>query len=91
MTNQERSERAKRLLEDELFQAVMADIRERLVARIEALPPGDVDSQHTAALSLQLWKQVPAVLQQYAGDTAIEKHQAEQAGFMAKVRQKLRK
>lgn len=91
MTNQERSERAQRLLDDELFKAVLADIRERLVRRIEALPPGDVDSQHTAALSLQLWAQVPDVLRQYAGDQAIQKHQAEQAGFMAKVRQKLRK
>ena len=54
MTPFEKADKARQLLDDAMFQAVLADIRARLVGKLETSAIGDVDTHHQAALMLQL-------------------------------------
>lgn len=90
MTPLDKAERAKQLLEDPVFRAVLNDQRETLVRQLEDTAMSDMDTQHEVALTLQLLKQIPLRLQRYVSDIEIEKSKHEQATFMERMRSRAR-
>jgi len=90
MTPQDKADRAEALLADPLFEAVLHDLRMRLVVQLEACPMGDVETQHEVALTLQLLRQIKPKLQQYIDDVQIENARAKQDTFMSRMRESAR-
>lgn len=90
MTPLERSERAKQLMADEVLQAMFRDVRMSFVEQLESLPMSDVESQHEAALSLQLLKSLWTQLERYSVGAAVDKHKARQASYVERIREKFR-
>ena len=90
MTPLDKAERAKALLEDAVFKAVMHDLREQFVRRLEESPMSDVETQHEVALTLQLLRQIPIRLQRYADEIAIDKSKREHESFMERMRSQAR-
>lgn len=88
MTPIERGERAKHLLADRVMVEVFADLRAELVARLEALPIGDIDSQHEVALMLQLLKQVRSKLEKYGQEVEIDQHRKRNDSFVERIRER---
>ena len=89
MTPRERCERAKVLLDDPVLTAVLADIREGIVSKLEASAFGDRDTHHEAAISLQLLKQVKSQLRQYVDTVAMETHKAKNEEFMRTMKESI--
>lgn len=87
MTPFERADRAQSLLKDELLNECFAEIRGRLVNQLEAVPMGDIDTQHEIALMLQLLKKVRTQLESYIQTAAVEKHRDKQESFIRKMKQ----
>lgn len=86
MTPLDKAERAKQLLEDPVFRAVLNDQREALVRQLENAPSSDIETQHETALMLQLLRAIPLRLQRYVSDIEIEKSKHEQQTFMERMR-----
>ena len=88
MTPFEKADKARQLLDDAMFQAVLADIRARLVGKLEASAIGDVDAHHQAALMLQLLRQIPELLKQYTDEHEMQKQREAQDSWIASARQR---
>ena len=89
MTPNEKAEGAKRVLNDPVISAAMADIRMGLVGKLEQLPMSDTESQHEIALTLQLLKQLKLQLETYGQDAAVDKAVRRQETFMQRMRGQL--
>lgn len=85
----EKADKARQLLDDAMFRAVMDDIRMGLVSKLEASAIGDVDVHHETALTLQLLKQIPVLLQRYVDDYEVEKKRQEQDEWIERAKQRL--
>lgn len=90
MSPTEKAERAQRILEDEVFQTMLDELRMELVGRLESVPMGDIDTQHEIALSLQLLRQMRTRLMSYGNQAALDKHVAKETAFVAKMRETYR-
>ena len=88
MTPLERAEQARHLLQNPTLKAAFEEIRQGLVAKLEEVPMGDVDTHHEVAISLQLLKRLKTQLQRYIDDQAIDKHKQKQATFIEKMRER---
>ena len=86
MTPSEKSESAKRVLEDPIIQAALADIRMGLVGKLESLPMSDTESQHEIALTLQLLKQLKLQLETYVQDDAVNRAVRKQKTFIERMK-----
>lgn len=89
MTPREKADRASQILSDPVFKHVFLDIREDLVAKLETLPMGDVETQHEVSLMLQLLKQVRTRLERYVSDQKKVEHDERQVSFIDRMRQKI--
>jgi predicted metal-dependent HD superfamily phosphohydrolase len=89
MTPLERADRAKQLLEDAVLQAAFHDIRMQLVAKLEQVPFGDIDTQHEIALTLQLLKRLREQLALYANEVAVDKAKKKHESFVTRMRERL--
>ena len=89
MTPREKGDRAKEMLESEIFKLAFSDLRESLVAKIEACGIGDVDTQHALSMSLQLLRQLRANLARYADELAIDHAKDRHESWLRKARQSL--
>ena len=89
MSPREKSDRARQILADPVFREAMRDIRERVVAKLEAVPVTDHEAEHELVLTLQLLQRIPARFQAYADELVLEKHNEQQAAFIQRARQKL--
>lgn len=89
MTPFEKADKARQLLDDHIFQAVLSDIRNGLIAKLEASAIGDVDTHHETALMLQLLRQIPVLLTKYTEDHEIQKRRDEQDEWLARAKQRL--
>jgi hypothetical protein len=89
MTHIERAERAKELLENPAMRAVFREIRENLVAKLEAAPMGAVDDHHEIALTLQCLKSIQTMLERYTQEIEVDKHKQQQQSFMDRIRERL--
>ena len=89
MTPRERGDRAKEMIDSEIFKLAFSTIRESLVSKIESSAIGDVDTQHSLSLTLQLLRQLRSEFARFADeiaiDNAIEKHES----WLRKARQSL--
>ncbi len=74
MSPLDRAEKARRILEDQVFAQAWTDMRESLVRRLEVCQAQDVETQHEIAVSLQLLKQVRGQLEKYISAGQFEKH-----------------
>jgi hypothetical protein len=90
MTPRDIGLRARELLEDQVLNRCLNDIREKLVSQLEATAMGDVETHHEVAISLQLLKRVRAQLKQYADSLTISEHNAREENFMQKMRKSLK-
>lgn len=90
MSPKDKADRAQRILDDEVFQSMQEELRMDLVARLESVPMGDIDTQHEIALSLQLLRQMKTRLMSYANEAAMEKAVARHDSFVAKMRESYR-
>lgn len=88
MTPLERADRAKSLMEDAVLNGAFADIKTKLVDRLESVPMGDIETQHEIALMLQLLKQLRGQLQTYLNEAAVDKHKQKQDSFIEKMRER---
>jgi uncharacterized phage-associated protein len=50
----------------------------------------DVETHHTAALSLQLLKQISTRLERYSAELLVDQHRQEQDSWIAKARERFR-
>jgi hypothetical protein len=89
MTPRERADRAKDMLESEIFQYVHADMRDRIIERMEACAAGDHDTQHVLFLMLQLHKQYKTDLIRYTDVIAIDKAKEKRDAWLRKAKQHL--
>ena len=89
MTPFEKADKAKQLLDDAIFNAVLADMRNGLVEKLEVSPIGDVDTHHETALMLQLLKQIPMMLRRYTEEHEMQKQRDEQDNWIAQAKQRL--
>ena len=85
MSPTERAERAQRILDDEVFRDMLEEIRMGLVASLETLPMGDIDTQHVVALQLQLLRQMRTRLASYGNQAALDRKVAKESSFRAKM------
>lgn len=90
MTPREKAFRAKELLADPLFQAVMQDLRENIVVQLESTAMDDVTTHHEAALTLQLLQRIPAQLTRYVDEHTLAEKRAEDDSWVDRMRQKFR-
>ncbi len=89
MTPIERAERAKQLLEDEVFKQALAAIREQLVAALESAPFGDQTMHHHITLELQALRQIPIQLRKWAAQIALDKAKAAEEKFLQNERRRV--
>jgi hypothetical protein len=89
MSPREKADRARQILADAVFAEAMQDIRGRIVAKLESIAVTDHAAQHELVLTLQLLQRIPARFQAYIDDLLLEQHNAKQAEFVKKTRQKL--
>ncbi len=73
MTPIDRAERAKQLLEDQVFKDAFAAVREQLVSALESAPFGDQQTHHHITLQLQALRQIPILLRKWADVIALDK------------------
>ena len=90
MTPRDIADRAKQLLEDEVLQKALVDIRERIVRGIEGTAMEDVTAHHEAAISLQLLGSVNSQLRAYLEEQLIHDKQQEEANWIRKMTQRIR-
>lgn len=88
MTPREKAFRAKELLADPLFLAVMQDLRENIVVQLESTAMDDVTTHHEAALTLQLLQRIPAQLTRYIDEHTLIEKRAEDDSFVKRMTQK---
>ncbi len=91
MTPSERAEQAKEILNSEVMRSVFAAVREELVSALEAVPFGDVDTQHHTALELQALKRIQTKLHRYVDELAVIRKRESESEFMNKNRKELLK
>lgn len=89
MTPKERADRARDLIDDAVLKEAFYDIRMGLVAQLEGLPFGDVDTQHEVALMLQLLRRVRTQLDKYLGDQKVIEARDRNDSFIEKVRKRI--
>ena len=89
MTPREKADRARQILDDPVFAHVMQDIREQLVAKIEACPISDVDAQHDLTITLQLLKQLRTQLARYCDEIVLDNAKARQESWLRRAKQSL--
>jgi hypothetical protein len=87
MTPREKGDRAKEMLDSEIFKLAFSDIRESLVAKLEACGIGDIDTQHALSVSLQLLRQLKAQLVRYSDEIAIDQATERHETWLRKARQ----
>ncbi len=86
MTPSERSDCAKRWLEDPLFRETLADMREQIVRKLESSTVESDEAEHERVLSLKALKLMETMLKIYAAEAEVEKSKAEQVAFMERTR-----
>lgn len=86
MTPFERGEEAKRLLEHPVLREAFADIKRDIVAQLERVPFGDIDTQHHAVLALQALNLVQVRLEKYINDQKVQAHKVRQDTFIEKMK-----
>lgn len=89
MSPREKSDRARQILADPVFQEAMRDIRERIVSKLETVAVTDHHAEHELVLTLQLLQRLPARFQAYADEMLVELHKEQQASFIKKARQSI--
>lgn len=67
-----KAEDAKRLLEDEIFQAVLARMEESIVSGMKRSLMGDLDTHHQFVLSLQLLENMKNILKTIASGESVK-------------------
>lgn len=90
MTPLERAERVNKIMADEVMGEVFSGVRMGLVARLEELPIGDIDTQHEVALMLQLLKKVRHRMEAYGQQAVIEEHDKRNEAFVRSLKQSTR-
>jgi len=81
-----RSQRAREVLDEDTMGSVFREVREALVARLEATAIGDTATQHEIALTLQLLKQLRAHLETYITDGQLVNREQEQERWIDRLR-----
>lgn len=89
MTPREKADRARQILDDPVFNGVMSDIREQLVAKLEICPISDVEAQHDLTITLQLLKQLKTQLARYCDEIVLDNAKARQESWLRRARQTL--
>ncbi len=89
MTPNEKADRAREMLESEIFKVAFDDLRAGLVSKLEAAPFGDVAMHHEITLALQALNSVKTQFQRYISDAAIVQHNEKQDQYVRKMRQTL--
>ena len=90
MTPFERADRAKQIIEDPVFRQAMAEIRERIVSKMEQSAMSDVDTHHDAALTLMCLNNLRLQLERYVQELAMQKYKDDEKTFLSQVRQTFR-
>lgn len=89
MTPRDRADRARQILNDDVFKHAFADIREALVSKIESCGVGDIDAQHNLSVTLQLLRQLKTQLSRYGEEVLIDNAKERQESWIRKARQVL--
>lgn len=89
VTPLEKADRAKNLLGDPIFLAVMQDIRLGLVAKLETTAMDDHGTHHEVAVHLQLLRQIPILLQRYADELEVERQRQEHDSWVKRARERI--
>lgn len=88
MTPFEKADEAKRLIQNPVLNEALDAIKASLVAKLEQVPIGDLDTQHEVALMLQLLRRVKDQLHQFLNEYAVEEHKQKQATFLERMRRR---
>lgn len=89
MTPRERADKAKQLLDDPIVQQAFRDIREQLVAKLEACQASEVDTQHDLTTDLRLLKMLKLQIGRYVEEIVVDNAKARQDAFIRKARESL--
>ena len=89
MTPREKADRARLMLDDPVFNHVVQDIREHLVAKLESCPISDVDAQHDLPITLQLLKQIKTQLARYCDEIVLDNAKAREQSWLRRAKQTL--
>jgi hypothetical protein len=81
--------RAREILDEDLMGSVFRDVREALVARLEAAAIGDTSTHHEIALTLQLLRQLRAHLESYITDGKLAEREQEDDNFMRRMKRRI--
>jgi hypothetical protein len=90
MTPFERADRAREMLESEVFKVVFEDIKAGLVGKLIASPFGDADQHHEITLALQALNSVKAQFHRYISETSVAKYNDEQDAYVRRMRESVR-
>ena len=83
----ERADRAKELLENQTFREVQAEIRNELIAAIEAVPVTDFERMQEMVLALQIHNRHRKKLERWIADGKVEQSKLNSDNYRDKMRQ----
>lgn len=89
MTPRERADRAQAILNDQVFQEMFADIREKLISKLEKTAAEDVTMQHEITLSLQNLQRLRAQLLVYTQEIVIDNANQRHESWIRRMKQTL--
>lgn len=89
MTPQDKAERARRHLDDELSKIVHAELREMLVSELER--EADIDRQTEIVRRLQIHRQTRQMYERYASQLLVDAHERKQESFIERATQTLKR
>jgi hypothetical protein len=89
MTPTDLALRARQIMAEECMQQAFADMRERLVKKLESPTPNDTVPEHELVLSLQLLVNLRRQLMAYEQEQVIIKHREEHESFIGKTMQRI--
>jgi hypothetical protein len=87
MTPNEKADRAREMLESDIFKTAFADIRARIVENMESSDVEDQRSHHEYVLALKALKNLRVQFQRYIDEITVNKHRDAQDEYMRKMKQ----
>lgn len=87
MTPLEKADRAREMLESEIFKAAFADIRARIVENMEGSDVEDQRAHHEYVLSLKALKNLKVQFQRYIDESSLEKYRNNQDEYVRRMKQ----
>lgn len=83
----ERADRAKELLENQTFREVQAEIRNELIAAIEAVPVTDFERMQEMVLALQVHNRHRKKLEKWIADGKVEQSKLNDLNYRERIRE----